>query len=493
MGDPKDLNLLLRPTRVRYGVLAFACSLSLITYLDRVCIMRSRQDIQHDLDFTQEQMGWVFGAFTAGYALFEVLAGWMGDKWGSRRVLTRIVLWWSAFTALTGSVWRFSFDTGYSLSLGGWMLPLVFDAFILMLLVRFFFGAGEAGAYPNLTRVVCDWFPTHERGSAQGSIWMCARLGGAIAPLVIGRLSVAIGWRRAFFVLGLVGVAWAIGFTRWFRSHPDKHPRCNAAECRLIQGDLPPSKAHDGHAWPGVDILAGSLTLWAAAFAAFWVCFGWYFYPTWQPKYLDDVHGYKPSGWQSEILTGLPFLCGALGALLGGRLSDRLVPRLGLRWGRSLIGLVGFLGAGICVVLTGFATSATQAVVLLCLAFLINDLAIPVIWAVSADVGGRYAGTVAALMNTIGAGGAILSPVLIPYVLVWLPANYSDEERWRIIFAGLAGAWVLAAAAWLFIDASKRLPQSRQLSAISDQPEGGTDEPGGPAPRTDGVRLSADR
>jgi ACS family glucarate transporter-like MFS transporter len=460
-----DNHTLIRPTRVRYGVLAFACTLSLITYLDRVCISRSATDIQSALGFDPEgrQMGLIWAAFLLGYTLFEVPGGWMGDRWGSRRTLTRIVLCWSLFTALTGCVYVFSpFDSGRSISWGALHIPLVLDAFALMLLIRFLFGVGEAGAYPNLTRVVRDWFPAKERAFAQGNIWMCARLGGAVAPLVIGRLTVAIGWRRAFMVLGGVGIVWALCFTRWFRSYPDKHPGVNGSELRLIRDGQPATTEHDsGHSWPGIGVLASSLSLWAMGFAAFWVCFGWYFYPTWQPKYLKDVHGFQPDGWVSEVLTGLPFLCGALGCLIGGGVSDRLVQRFGHRWGRSLVGLAGFTGAGLCVLATGFAANATQAVVLLCLAFLVNDLAIPVLWAVSADIGGRYAGTVAGLMNMVGGLGAILSPPLIPYVLTWLPSRYSPEQRWSIIFAGLAGAWFLAAAAWLFIDASKRLAQGQ--------------------------------
>ncbi len=445
---------------MRFGVLGFACMLSLITYLDRVCISRSRHDIANDLHFTPEQMGWVFGAFTAGYTLFEVLAGWMGDRWGSRRVLTRIVLWWSAFTALTGCIWSFSLDSGASISLGNWTLPLVFDAFVLMLLVRFLFGAGEAGAYPNITRVVSDWFPDRERAGTQGAVWMFARLGGALAPFVIGRLSVLVGWRNAFLILGVIGVAWALAFMRWFRSHPEKHPGCNQAERDLILVGRPVvSDFVQSHAWPGVGKLAASGTLWAACFASFWVCFGWYFYITWQPLYLQDVHGFQPDGWQSEVLTGLPFLCGALGAVIGGRLSDRLLPSLGPRWSRSLIGLLGFSAAGACVLGAGFVSAAWQAVVLLCLASFVNDLAIPVIWAVCTDVGGRFAGTVAAVMNTVGGLGAILSPLLIPYALRELAESYTPTQSWRLILVGLSGAWFLAAAAWLFIDASKRLPQ----------------------------------
>src|SRR5262245_28697968 len=170
---PTDSPLLTRPSQVRFGVLGFACSLSLITYLDRVCIMRARADIQDELGFSDKQMGWVFFAFVLGYTLFEVPGGWMGDRWGGRKVLTRIVLTWSFFTALTGCVWAWDLDSGISIGL------------LAMLFVRFLFGVGEAGAYPTLTRVTGDWFPLRERALAQGGIWMSARLGGAVAPIVL--------------------------------------------------------------------------------------------------------------------------------------------------------------------------------------------------------------------------------------------------------------------------------------------------------------------
>src|SRR5581483_6903440 len=166
------------PTHARFGVLGFLCTLSMITYLDRVCISRVQGNIQHDLGFSDNDMGLVFGAFAVGYCLFEVPGGWMGDMWGSRKVLTRIVIWWSLFTALTGSIDQI---------LGG--IGLTTPALVLwgMLLVRFLFGCGEAGAYPNAARVVGSWFPFGERGFAQGAIWFSARLGGAVAPFVIGR------------------------------------------------------------------------------------------------------------------------------------------------------------------------------------------------------------------------------------------------------------------------------------------------------------------
>jgi ACS family glucarate transporter-like MFS transporter len=483
--------LILRPSRARFGVLGFACSLSLITYLDRICIMRARADVQHDLGFSTTQMGWVFAAFSLGYMLFEVPGGMMGDAWGPRRVLTRIVLCWSFFTAMTGCVWAWN--------VGGFSLGLV-----ALLLVRFLFGVGEAGAYPTLTRVTSDWFPTSERAAAQGAIWWSARVGGAVAPLVLGRIAVALGWRQAFYVLGVIGLAWAWLFWRWFRDRPAQHPACNEAERRLIEAGSPP---REGHAHPiptFADVRPALLTVVAACWASFWVCFGWYFYPTWQPAYLEEVHGFKPTGWASEVLSGLPFLCGAFGALGGGALSDRLVRRIGPRWGRSLIGLVGFSGAGACVLATGFVPTAWAAVTLLCLAFLINDLAIPVLWAVCADVGGRFAGSLSGLMNMIGAVGAILCPLLIPYVNEWLKSSFATPDlRWRVIFAGLAGAWGLAAAAWLFIDASRRMGHpsvNSDPSSVIGGPgvtvvvrceERVTSKPDGVQVRTEGIRSDS--
>lgn len=455
MSQNGTLSFAVPATRVRYGVLGFASSLSLITYLDRVCIMRAKENIQADLGIDEVQMGMVYSAFLLGYALFEVPAGWLGDVWGPRRVLTCIVLWWSLFTALTGSIWYFSLDIGSSLGVSTLAIPLVLDSFLVLLLVRFLFGAGEAGAFPVITRVLVTWIPYRERAFAQGSVWMAARLGGAIAPFVLGRLSHVLGWRMAFAMLGLVGVAWCFAFRSWFRDTPEQKSACNLAERELIAADY---TSHGGgltaHTWPPWRPLVSSLSVWACCVAAIGVSFGWYFYPTWQPEYLKEVH--EISYAQSELVSGLPFLCGAIGCLAGGRFSDRLVRWTGSRrWGRSLIGMVGFSGAGLCVLASGFAASAWQAVALLCLAFLINDLAIPALWAACADISGRYAGTVAGIMNMAGGIGAVLSPSLIPRALAALPRSYDPAIRWRVVFGGLALAWFVAALAWFFIDASK--------------------------------------
>ena len=221
------------PTRVRYGVLGFACSLSMITYLDRVCFGKIATGfIQPEFGLTNTQTGWLFFAFAIAYAMFEVPTGWLGDMFGPRRTLIRIVLWWSAFTALTGLIYPIAAWPGF--------------AFTAMLMVRFMFGVGEAGAYPNLARALHNWFPFTERGSAQGAVWMAGRLGGGLTPYVVMGLLVHVTlpsgepvtyWRHTFWMFGMLGVIWCVVFWWWFRDRPDQKPGVNQAELDLILTD----------------------------------------------------------------------------------------------------------------------------------------------------------------------------------------------------------------------------------------------------------------
>jgi MFS family permease len=466
MGTCADGPPHLHPTRVRLGVLAFACTLSLLTYLDRICISQVQKDIQFDLRIDDVGMGLILGAFALGYGIFEVPGGWLGDRWGARRVLTGIVAWWSVFTALTGLAdWLLGGAFGAEAVTAAWSFRLPVRSLgslsvqattilIVLVSVRFLFGCGEAGAYPNLTRVVQSWFPSRERGVAQGAIWMSARLGGAIAFVTIGLLTTLLGWRLAFVSLGLLGAAWCLAFFRWFRDAPEQKPSCNAAERALIREGAGAAPAH-AHGLPPLRPLMTSVSLWAVSLSAFGVSMGWWFLPAYQPKYFAEVFRFGGGDrLQAAALAGLPFLCGAAGSLAGGRLSDWLVRRLrSRRWGRSLIGAAGFGGAGLCVLATGFVAEVWQAVALLSLASFINDLAIPPLWAATADVGGRFAGAVSGFMNMVGSLGAFLCMYLTPVVMNHLPATLDPAARWRLVFAGYACSWFVAALSWLFVDA----------------------------------------
>jgi MFS family permease len=458
-----------RASRVRFIVLTFICTLSVLTYLDRICISRVRKEIQADLLLSDVQMGFVLSSFIVGYLLFEVPGGWMGDRWGSRRVLTRIVLWWSLFTALTGSVFYFNWDlfarmgwAPFVVSLGDRHVAIpVLSSFVALLLVRFLFGCGEAGAYPNVTRVVGNWFPYRERGVVLGAVFTTARLGGAIAPLVIGTLTrVLDGWRRAFGALGALGIVWCVLFAWWFRDRPEDQPACNNAERDVIRaGPYSFTAQEAGHAQGPVPWgpLLLSPNLWALCLASFCVGFAWWFFPTWYPKFLEEVHhfSYEEDPLLKEFIEGLPFLCGAAGCLVGGRLSDRLVFVVGRRWGRSLLGLFGFGGAALCFLVGGLVSHAALAVTLLSLACFLNDMAVPVLWALAADIGGRYAGTVGGFANMVGGFGAMITPVLIPHLYGSLSGPI--PERWVIVMAVLAAVWLVGALAWLGIDASRPL------------------------------------
>jgi MFS family permease len=187
--------------------------LSIITYVDRVCISTAAGSISSELHLNSAQMGWVFSAFTIAYAIFEIPSGRLGDTLGPRKVLTRIVLWWSAFTMATGLVW----------------------SYLSILTARFLFGAGEAGAFPNMSRSLSRWFPERERGTAHGVMFMGSRLGGAVTPLLVTPILAYAGWRTSFWIFGTLGVAWCIFWWRWFRDDPSVHPDVNPAELGLIQ------------------------------------------------------------------------------------------------------------------------------------------------------------------------------------------------------------------------------------------------------------------
>src|SRR6266851_3435519 len=189
-------------SRTRFVVLAFGVALAGVTYLDRVCISVTARQIMRDLSLSELQMSFVFSAFTAAYAIFEIPTGYWGDRIGTRRVLTRIVVWWSSFTVLTAAAFSYP----------------------MLLAVRFLFGIGEAGAWPNVARTFSRWFPAKERGTAQGIFFMGAHLAGGLTPLLVAALLVRLPWRAVFVIFGLVGFVWAAACYRWFRDDPARHP-----------------------------------------------------------------------------------------------------------------------------------------------------------------------------------------------------------------------------------------------------------------------------
>jgi MFS family permease len=462
----RDLSdrFLARPTRVRYGVLAFACALSMITYLDRVCMGTVAPHIQKEFDLGDDQVGLIFSAFALAYALFEVPSGLLGDLFGPRKTLIRIVLWWSFFTATTGLIWP---TVGWP-----WL------AFGLMVAVRFLFGMGEAGAYPNITRAFHNWFPFRERGSAQGAVWMAGRFAGGVTGFVVlallfttpaGDGQPVVHWRHAFWVFGLLGVGWCVLFWLWFRDRPEQNPGVNAAEIDLIRRDRPPEAPHSRVPWGR---LFASGNLWLLCLMYFCASYGWYFNITWLPKYLKQQYHlsegakWSPEFWSFSLMTGLPLLLGSVACLVGGLLTDRFIRYTGNRkWGRRLFGVVGHGICAGCYFLSLWANNPWLFVLAIAAAAFWNDLTMGSAWASCQDIGRRYAGTVAGCMNTIGNLGGAAAGYATGFVLTAYtdPAKPLGPEAvaaatrtgWQVNFYLFTAVYVLATLFWLAFDATK--------------------------------------
>lgn len=414
---------LIRPTAVRYGVLAWLCSLSMLTYIDRVCIMQVQDDISSELHLTDQQFSFAFSAFALAYALCEVPTGWLGDRLGARKVLTRIVCCWLFFTALTGFVWN-------------WLSLVV---------VRTLFGAGEAGAYPNIARASRNWFPYRQRGFSSGLVWTFGRFGGGIAPVLVYFLALELGWRGSFVALAVLGLFWVVGFSWWFRDRPEDHRGVNDAEVAVIKEGNPGGPPAP-LSWPTV---LRSPTLWCLSIMYFFSNAGWSFFITWVKKYMKDDLGYR--GWQLGLAAGAPLLCGAVGCLLGGLLTDRQVRVWGRRWGRTAQGvIVYFIGGSLflsCYWLRNVSLELTVGA--LCLASFVKDMGMGASWSTTLDIGHRYSGSVAGIMNTVGNLGTVVSPPVVAWLVTVAGANKSD---WGLSLLYYGGMFFLASFTWLFIN-----------------------------------------
>ncbi len=478
-------------TRARYGVLAFACALSMITYLDRACLATSAKAFVEDLGLDGiGDLNWVFAAFTLAYAFFEIPSGWLGDVFGPRKVLIRIVLWWSAFTALTGAIgmWTTSGRIG-AFQVG----CLTITPLAALIVVRFLFGAGEAGAYPNITRALHNWFPDRQRGVAQGAVWMCGRLMGGLTPLVWMLLVEGIGrpfagqieetaaaplvppllhWRATFWLFGMIGVIWCVLFALWFRDRPEEHCKVNLAELDLIRAGRAPSAS--GHPRVPWSRLLSSGNLWILCLMYACQSYGWAFYMTYLPSFLENQYDVKATSTLGAIYKGGPLWMGALGCLVGGLGTDWFVRRTGnRRLGRRLFGVLGHALTVVCFLLCPHMPTALTFFLAVSLSGFFTDLTMGPAWAVCQDIGRRYAAIVAGAMNMIGALGGALANWATGFIIqrsltahamtLGLPAkDLSAAERtagelpgYHLNFLIFAAVFVVGVICWLRIDATR--------------------------------------
>ncbi len=432
-----------RPSHVRFTVLTFLCALAFIFYVDRICIGQAEQDMRKDLGFEKTQMGYVMAAFTLAYSLFEVPMGWWGDKYGSRGVLTRIVIWFSIFTGLTGA------------ALG---LPS-------LIATRFLFGAGEAGAFPNFARILSKWFPVERRGMAQGLINSMAQVGGATAPILTAYLIWLIGWRWTFAVLSIPGVIWASVFWWWYRDDPLTHPSVNEAERKLIlAGTIQTTGEHPPIPWRAV---LSHGPMWLLGFILACAAFNSYLYFTWFPTYLKEGRGVgaEDSGWLSSlVLAG-----GALGSVSGGFLIDWLTRRFGDRqkvrryWSSSAM----LLGA--CSLLIGKECATPWIATLWTAGSLMMAVStLSAWWGAVTDISGRHLGALFGLMNSLGGVGAMSSQIFVGRFADWMKdRGFVGRAQWDPMFFLFAIILMFAAVGWWFVDSTRPIEPDDNVARSS--------------------------
>jgi MFS family permease len=410
----------LKPTHTRHWVLAIAATLAVVTYIDRVCMSQAKGPVAADLHLTSVQMGYVFAASTLAYGCFGPLGGWMGDKFGPRAVLTRIVILWSLFTAATGWAWNL----------------------ISLASAQFLFGGAEAGVFPNLAKAFTNWLPASERNRAVSLMWLCSRWGGAITPLLVVWTIRMVGWRWTFGVFAAIGIVWAAIFHWWFRDYPRDHRGFNGAELELLKDAG--SKAAGRVQVPWGRILR-CRTVWLLVVQYFCFGYGWYFFITWLPSYLNEARHLEPA--RAAFLAGFPLFFGGFGCILSGLLAAQLVKMLGsVAKSRRALAYFGYAAAAVLFVLAAYIKSPLAAMIVMGFSSFAMDLTLPNTWSTCMDVGGKYAGTVSGSVNMAAQIGCSVSSVIIGYILQYL------DHNWLVTFWISGAIFVLGGLCWKWID-----------------------------------------
>jgi sugar phosphate permease len=404
----------------------------MITYMDRVVISAAVPSIQKEFGFSIITMGWILSAFQWSYAIFQIPVAWLGDRLGPRRALTMIVTAWSLFTSATTLAW----------------------SALSMAALRFLFGMCEAGAFPIATRSLSRWMLPSERGFAQGATHAGSRLGGALTPALAGLIIARYGWRAGFFAFGCLGLVWSVVWYSYYRDTPAEHSSVNSEERELIESSIAagPGKRLESHVVPWRKIL-GSPQMWILSAMYFCYAYNIGVYLVWFPKYLNDSRGFSLQ--QMGLYASLPLLAGTAGDILGGWVSDLWARRSGdLRTARQAIAIAGFLLAALCIIPSCYTSNPFASVWYSCLAVFGLELTVGVSWAIPLDIGGNYAGSVAAVMNTCGnLGGATASAASAYLVKLY---------GWNMPFLVVAALSVVAALLYLRIHADRPLTRAAQ-------------------------------
>ncbi len=390
--------------------------LSVLLYVDRACISTAKGDITRDLGLSDTQWGWVMAAFALGYALFQTPTGAIADRFGPRVLLTLVVVLWSVFTGLSGMV----------------------RSYVALFLVRFLFGAGEAGAFPGMARAVYSWIPMSERGIAQSINFSGSRLGAMFAMPLVTWLLVQFGWRNMFLILMILGFAWALFWYAWFRDEPAEHPRIAKEELDYILASRQPPDAAQKQRVP-FSLMARSPNMWMAMAQYFCSNFTFFFALTWLFPHLKKT--YQLDSLTTGFYTSAPFLGGAVGSILAGLLIDRIYRAGNWQLSRRLPAIIGFALAAAGLLMSLKMETAPGAVAWFTIAIFGADMTLSPSWSFCTDIGRKNAGSVSGTMNMAGNIGSLVTSLAFPYLLEWT----GSTTPFFYVAAGLNG---LAIVLW---------------------------------------------
>ena len=414
-------------------ILTMLVILGMVTFLDRINISVAGSSIMHDLNLSPAEWGWVQSAFILSYGLMQIPMGALGDRFGHRKILAAIVLWWSAFTAFTG--------------MAGGLTSL--------LLIRFMFGIGEAGSSPCSTGVISRWFEKGEVGKAQGYVWAASRMGGALTPFVVIPVMMTVGWRTAFYLLGALGIVWAIVWWLYYREVSGERlevsgERLEVSGERLeVSGErISQVKPHasDTSLTSNLLLLTSNKQFWLICGMYFFYAFGSWFFFSWFPTFMELGRGFDKT--ELTYAVAVPFIMSMIGNIAGGHLTDRLTQRFGIKVGRKALGSTSLAVSAVCMFLAAFIPGKMAVFVFLSLCFGIFDLMLPSAWALCIDLGKHHAGTVSGAMNTAGNVGGFCCGILFGE-LVQQSGNYN------LPLYMIAGMLIISAVLFAFINPEK--------------------------------------
>ncbi len=422
----------------RYFLVVGTFCLSVLLYVDRTCISTAKDEIVKEFVLSDIQWAWVLASFALGYALFQTPGGMMADRLGSRGVLTAVVTAWSIFTGMTAIAWNFA----------------------SLIVIRFLFGAGEAGAFPGLAKVVYAWIPIRERGLVKGINFSGSRIGAAIAMPVIAALIAALGWKFTFVALMVVGFAWSTFWWCWFRNDPTAHKYLSAEERDYIlagrqqaleaaeSSQNPLSIALETRKGISLGALLVSGNMWLMMAQYFASNFTFFFSLSWLYPYVKSTYQLNAIG--AGYAAMIPLLAGAVGNIVSGGVVDYLYRCGWSDWSRKLPAILGFILAALGMVMSLDQASVFWAIFWLSIAIFGADMTLSPSWSFCIDIGGRNAGAVSGTMNMAGNLGSAITALAFAY----MPKSSHGHEAFFYSAAGLSGVAILC---WILADARKQM------------------------------------